>query len=188
MKSLQSFIQTNTAYAGGKNTATSAGGSSASAGQLCASDFNNLLQVIYTAGGNPEQCYVSPAVKRQVSGFTLTQQNRNIAAAEKKLIAGVDMYDSDFGLIQIVLDRWIPQATNTATANTAASDVTGAMFFLQRSINRLAWLRPMQHSLIGKRGDSVAGIIVGEVTLECLNELANGMMKSVNNVNTALSV
>lgn len=184
MKSFQSFIQTNTAYAGA--VAGTSAGSAASAGQLDAKDFNSILQTIYTAGGNPEQCYVSPVVKRQVSAFTLTQQNRNIAAAEKKLVAGVDMYDSDFGLIQIVLDRWIPQSTNTAAAPASAPDVTGVMFFLQRSINRLAWLRPMQHSLIGKRGDSVAGIVVGEVTLEVLNELANGMIKSINNKNTAL--
>jgi hypothetical protein len=39
----------------------------------------------------------------------------------------------------------------------------------------------MIHQLIGKRGDSVAGIVVGEVTLEVLNEKANGIMLSVNN-------
>jgi hypothetical protein len=184
MKSFQNFILTNTAYAGTFIGGTSAGGA-ASAGQLSPADFNSLLQTIYVAGGNPEQVYVSPAVKRQVSSFVVTQENRNIAAAEKKIVASIDMYDSDFGLIQIVLDRWVPQATNTSGAAASAPDVSGQMFFLQRSINRLAWLRPMQHSLIGKRGDSVAGIVVGEVTLECLNELANGRMLSVNNKNTA---
>jgi hypothetical protein len=55
------------------------------------------------------------------------------------------------------------------------------MFVLQRSINRLAWLRPMQHNLIGRRGDSVAGLVVGETTLEVLNEKANGRLLGVNN-------
>jgi hypothetical protein len=190
MKSLQTFITTNTGYAGtnGFPAAMTAStvGTSTTAGTLAPNDFNAMLQTIYTAGGNPEQCYVSPAVKRQISAFTLTQQNRNIAAAEKKLVAGVDMYDSDFGLIQIVLDRWVPQATNTAYS--AGTDVTGVLFFLQRSINRLAWLRPMQHSLIGKRGDSVAGIVVGEVTLEVLNQLANGMISSCSNKSPSLGV
>jgi hypothetical protein len=39
----------------------------------------------------------------------------------------------------------------------------------------------MQHNLIGRRGDSVAGVVVGEVTLEVLNEKANGMLLGVNN-------
>lgn len=184
MKSFQSFMVTNSIFAGALAGGTSAGGT-LGAGQLSSNDFNQILQNIYTNGGNPEQCYVSPVVKRQVSAFTVGGQNRNIAAAEKRLVAGVDMYDSDFGLIQIVLDRWIPQAANTTASSATAPDITGTMFFLQRSINRLAWLRPMQHSLIGKRGDSVAGIVVGEVTLEVLNELANGVIKSVNNKNTA---
>lgn len=174
MKSFQDMITTNTSEA-------DAGTSSASASVLSSSAFNGLLQTIYQNGGNPEQVYCSPAVKRQISNFTLTQQNRNIAAAEKKLVAAVDMYDSDFGLLQIVLDRWVPQATNTSSAAASALDVSGRMFFLQRAMNRLAWLRPMQHTLIGKRGDAVAGLVVGEVTLEVLNEKADGMMLRVNN-------
>jgi hypothetical protein len=39
----------------------------------------------------------------------------------------------------------------------------------------------MKHELVGKRGDSVAGIIVGEVTLEVLDEKAEGRLLSVNN-------
>jgi hypothetical protein len=173
MKTFQSFITTNTAYA--------SGGDGTSAGNLTSRDFNTMLQTIYVAGGNPEQVYVSPAVKRIISLFTISGETRNIAAVEKKLVNAVDIYDSDFGLIQIVVDRWVPEATNTATAVASALDPTGRMFFLQRSMNRLAWLRPMQHTLIGKRGDNVAGIVVGEVTLECLNEKANGLIKSVNN-------
>jgi hypothetical protein len=173
MKNLQTFIATNTAYAGA--------GSALSAGDLTQGDFNSMLQTIYEAGGNPEQVYASPSAKRQISAFTVTNERHNIAAVEKKLVAAVDMYDSDFGLIQVVLDRWVPQATNTATEGGAALHTIGQLFFLQRSINRLAWLRPMQHSLIGKKGDSIAGMVVGEVTLEVLNEKANGRIVSVNN-------
>lgn len=173
MKSFEDFITTNTAFA--------AGGNATSAGNLTQADFNGMLQEIYESGGNPEQCYASPAAKRLISAFTVTNERHNVAAAEKKLVAAVDMYDSDFGLIQVVLDRWVPQATNTATAVASALHVVGRLFFLQRSINRLAWLRPMQHSLIGKKGDTIAGMVVGEVTLEVLNQKANGSIKSVNN-------
>lgn len=175
MKTFESFITTNTAVP------TATAGDGTHAGQMNANDFNSILQTIYEAGGNPEQAYVSASVKRQVSAFTVTNQNRNIAAVDKKLVAALDMYDSDFGLIQIVLDRWVPQATNTGTATGTSVDISGRIFFLERAKNRLAWLRPMAHTLVGKRGDSVAGIVVGECTLEVLNEKANGVLKSVNN-------
>jgi uncharacterized protein DUF5309 len=174
MKGFQAFIATNTAYVSGGADATHDA-------VLGSQDFNDMLNTIYSAGGNPEQVYVSPKIKRQVSAFTLPQQNRNIASVDKRLVSGIDFYDSDFGLIQIVLDRWVPESTNTTTATASATATGGKMFFLQRSINRLAWLRPMQHNLIGRRGDSVAGVVVGEVTLEVLNEKANGMLLGVNN-------
>jgi hypothetical protein len=188
MKGLQAFIVTNTAYAGA-NVGTTVGLATAD-GLLAAGDFNDMLNTIFSAGGSPEQVYVSPKVKRQISAFsvgsTTTPHSRNIAAVDKKLVSAIDFYDSDFGLIQVVLDRWVPESTNTVTAVASASLTGGQMFFLSRAINRLAWLRPLSHQLIGKRGDSVAGYVVGEVTLEVLNEKANGRMLSVNNKNTLL--
>jgi len=191
MKNFNDFIVTNTAFAGGESGGT--GSDATHDGLLTALQFNNLLNTIYSAGGNPEQVYVSPKVKRQISNFSAsiqsnTPQNRNIAAVDKKLVSAVDFYDSDFGLIQIVLDRWVPESTNTTTASGTSTATGGKMFFLQRNVNRLAWLRPMQHFLVGKRGDSIAGMVVGEVTLEVLNEKANGIMKAVNNFNPALGV
>lgn len=195
MKGLQAFITTNTAYAGTNAGAPSAGGA-ANDGQLAVGDFNDMLNTIFTAGGNPEQVYVSPKVKRQVSAFSVlgagsgNPHARNIAAVEKKLVSAIDFYDSDFGLIQIVLDRWVPESLNTVTATasaTATASGQGQMFFLSRAINRLAWLRPMTHQLIGRRGDSVAGYVVGEVTMEVLNEKANGRILSVNNKVTGVT-
>ena len=189
MKGFQSFLTTNTAYAGTNAGAPSAGDATHD-GQLGVGDFNDMLNTIYSAGGNPEQVYVSPKVKRQVSAFSVlgaaagNPHARNIAAVEKKLVSAIDFYDSDFGLIQVVLDRWVPESLNTVTATasaTATASGAGQMFFLSRAINRLAWLRPMNHQLIGRRGDSVAGYIVGEVTLEVLNEKANGRILAVNN-------
>lgn len=184
MKGLQAFITTNTAYAGNNGGTV---GDATHDGVLTVGDFNDMLNSIYTQGGNPEQVYVSPKVKRQISAFAVpgaaagNVYAKNIAAVDKKLIGAIDFYDSDFGLIQIVLDRWIPESTNTVTATASATATGGQMFFLSRAINRLAWLRPVQHELVGKRGDSVAGLVVGEVTLEVLSEKANGRILSVNN-------
>lgn len=189
MRGFQSFIATNTAFAGANGGALA--GTATTDGTLTVHDFNDMLNAIYSQGGNPEQVYVSPRVKRQVSAFGVPGASsgnvyaKNIAAVDKKLIGAIDFYDSDFGLIQIVLDRWVPESTNAAgngyTATASSTNTGGQMFFLSRAINRLAWLRPVHHELIGKRGDSVAGYVVGEVTLEVLAEKANGRIRAVNN-------
>jgi hypothetical protein len=186
MKNFQNFVTTNVAYAG---TGATQGGAT-SPGQLVATDIADMLDRIYQQGGNPEQAYCGVKAKRQISSFTNgTGFNRNMAGDEKKLINAIDFYDSDFGLIQLVLDRWIPDsiatgtgtATSTATAAGTTVQYQGSIWFLTRAMNRLAWLRPLEHKLIGIQGDGVAGFIRGEFTMECLNEKANGWLKSVNN-------
>lgn len=203
MKTLHTFTTSNTAFAGQNPQGQPAGanggsptpqvGSASVAGQLTSGDFTDMLEKIYKAGGNPEQVYVSPKVKRQISAFTVigaaanTPYSRNIAAMDKKLVSSIDFYDTDFGIIQIVLDRWVPEATANTGITSGNTDVTGSAFFLQRAMNRLAWLRPMTHQFIGKRGDAVAGIVVGECTLEVLNEKANGIIKSINQKSSVTS-
>lgn len=180
MKGFQHFMST-TATGAGQNV-SNLGTATNNSGVLTQANLNDALERAYLNGGNPEQLYVSPAIKRQISAFSLTNQNRNIAAIEKKLVNAIDVYIADTGVIEIIMDRWVPQATNAGTATASATDTSGNMFFLERAKNRLAWLRPMQHTLVGKRGDSVAGTILGEVTLEVLNSLANFRIGRVNNV------
>lgn len=179
MKGFQNFITSNTARPASL-------GAAATAGQLVANDFNTILQTIYTAGGNPDQVFVSPAVKRQMSAFTYPAQNRNISATERTLVQGVDMFITDFGVFAIVLDRFVPQATNATTAASGAADVSGTMFILERAKNRFAWYDPVHHDYVGKLGDSINGIVVGEGCLEVLNEKANGLIKAINNKSSAL--
>jgi len=142
--------------------------------------FNAIMETIYTNGGNPEAVYVSPSTKRAISSFgtnaTGAYNTRNIAADDRKINAAIDVYNTDFGLLQVVTDRWVPQAADGDTG-----DYTGVAFFLERSKNRLAWLRPVQHVILGKSGDSVRGIVVGEVTLEVLNSCANGFIRGILN-------
>jgi hypothetical protein len=179
MLGFQGFIATTATGAG--QTVSSLGTATNNSAPLTQGNFNDALERCFLNGGNPEQVYVSSAIKRQISGFNLTGQNRNIGAIEKKLVNAIDIYVSDVGVVEVVLDRWVPQATNAGTATASATDTSGNMFFLERAKNRLAWLRPMQHTLVGKRGDSVAGTILGELTLEVLNEKAAFRINRVNN-------
>lgn len=180
VRTLTPFRGFITTTATGTGQTVSGIGSGTTASGLNSTNLNGGLERCYSNGGNPEQIWVSPAIKRQISQFTAPAQNRNIAAIDKQLVNAIDFYFSDFGMKQIIMDRWIPQATNTGTT-TNAPDLSGNVWFLERAKNRLAWLRPMAHSLVGKRGDSVAGMVLGEVTLEVLNERSNFVLTAVNN-------
>jgi len=177
MKTLEDFI-TTTKFTGASYTGLT--GDATHAGVFNANDVNSILNAIWDQGGKTDLIVMNGAYKRQFSALT-TSNTRNVLASDKKVVIGVDVYDSDFGLMPLQLNRWSPVATNTASATANATDITGRVWFLQRSMIALASLRPLAHRLMGTRGDSTAGQIRAELTLEVRNQKALGMFSGVNN-------
>lgn len=204
LKSLEGFYGsgygTNSAYARGTKLSNSSANAPSTIFPLRESDFNAALQVAYEAGGNPDHAFVSPSVKRYISqygvGWTTTdaaslvgqnEMTRNIMAAERRLVRAVNIYESDFGIINIVLDRWVPKSTSTlATASATGSALSGLMMgrvaFLEMARNRVAYLRPVRHVPLPPGGDSTRGMVLGEATLEVLAEKGGIFVVGVANV------
>ena len=144
-----SFIATN-------DETGAAGGSSAEA--LTEAMYNDSLQTIFDAGGNPDTTYANGFQKRKISAFTASQ-TRNIEASSKKLIASVDVYESDFGMQRIILDRYMQ---------------TDKLAQLQKDMWGVAMLRPVKHTPIAKVGSSRRGMVEAEWCVVSLNEAASG--------------
>jgi len=120
--------------------------------------YNDALEEVWNGGGNPDVTLVNGTLKRTISGFT-AGSTKNIDATAKKLIASVDVYESDFGLQRIVLERYI-------NSDDAA--------ILQKDLWGVAWLRKTKHVPLAKDGDRTRGMIRAELTLEARNEAGNG--------------
>lgn len=177
MKTLEDFI-TTTKYTGASYTGLV--GDATHAGVFNANDVNSILNDVWDLGGKTDLIVMDGAYKRQFSALT-TSNTRNVLAADKKVIVGVDVYDSDFGLMPIQLNRHSPTSANTASASANATDISGRIWFLERAKVRIAWFRPLAHRLMGTKGDSTAGQVRAELTLEVANEKALGMFSGVNN-------
>ena len=144
-----SFIATN------NHTGAAAG---ASAEVLTEDMYNDSLQTIFGTGGNPDTTYCNGFQKRKISGFT-GSQTRNIEASSKKLVASLDVYESDFGLQRIILDRHM-------STDTVAQ--------LQKDMWKIAMYRPVKHTPLAKTGSSMKGMVESEWTLEALSEKSGG--------------
>ena len=126
--------------------------------------YNDLLQTVYDQGGNPDTTYANGWQKRKISAFS-TPSTRNIDAEDKKLVASVDVYESDFGLQTIVLDRYMP---------------TDKVAVLEKDKWSVAVLRPFKSEEVAKIGDAYRGAVVGEFTLASLNEAASGQITELS--------
>lgn len=121
-------------------------------------------QTMHVNGADPDTLYLSPANKKTLIDVMVNGANvnvRNVAAAENVFIANIDVFESPFGRLAMVSDRFI----ETATATLASA----AWFLGERSKARLAFLRPLSHVPLAKTGDATKGMIRGELTLELLH-------------------
>lgn len=147
IKSIITFITTNVTAAGGSV-------------QLTETLYNDNLQLIFNAGGNPNITYVGGYNKRKISGFTASVR-RNIEASNKKLIASIEIYESDFGMQTLMISRFV-------TATT--------VLMLERDKWRIAMLRPVEATELAPLGSARKGMVEAEWTLEALHEGSSGII------------
>ena len=114
------------------------------------SQVKDVLQKQYTAGGEPDTLMLPPALKQTFSGFT-GNATRVDKSEDKKLVASVDVYVSDFGEISIMPNRFM-----------AVRDA----FSLQSDKLAIAYIRPFQTKELSTTGDSEKRMILVEWTLE----------------------
>lgn len=126
-------------------------------------DFNLALQNVFAAGAVADTCYVNGFNKRRISQFA-TSNVRYLDVDSSGLIRNrVSAYDSDFGTIEIILERYVPTTNG---------------LILKDSLFRKAWLRKPVTFPLAKRGDLDEFQIVGEMTLEHLNRRAGAVLSA----------
>jgi hypothetical protein len=167
MGSLLSYIKTNTSKNGTSVTGvdpTTVGVSTRTDGTtrtFTEAMLKDVVAKVFTSGGTPSTLFVSPALKQVVSGFSgLAAQRYQVpTSGQATILAGADLYQSDFGVLQIVPNRFMR---------------TRDALVLDPEYAALAFLRPFQTIELAKAGDSDKTQILAELTLEVKNEAAHG--------------
>ncbi|WP_337102338.1 SU10 major capsid protein [Paenibacillus sp. YIM B09110] len=154
MKGIRAFIQTNVTDAA--NAAVDG------------TKLNDSLQAIYEKGGFASggnfKIMVPAKQKRAISA--LDSNKITITQAENSRGQKVDMFVSDFGQFEIVLNN------NLDSKELIIADIN------RTAIRPLAG-REFFHKYMGEKGDSTTGIIVGEYTLEFRQEKAHARIKNL---------
>jgi len=123
--------------------------------------LKTVIASVFSAGGTPSALFVSPTQKQVVSGFTgLAAQRYQVpTSGQATILAGADLYQSDFGVLSIVPDRFMRSRD---------------ALILDPEYAALAFLRPFQTNELARVGDAEKTQILAEFTLEVRNEAAHG--------------
>jgi hypothetical protein len=124
---------------------------------------------VYAAGGNPSYLFTDPTRSQHIASFAYTAGRQRDLHNEKQLVNVIDLYVSNYGELDVVLDR----------------NQDDAMYLLDFNYLATPVLRPTRDWPIAKTGDSDTRQILRESTFAVLNTKAHG---AVDNVPAALTI
>jgi hypothetical protein len=151
--------QTTPGYSGGTVAAPT---DSTVVGTLTEAALKAVIQACYVAGGEPDILMVGPAMKSKISsGFSgIATRFREVASGKQaQIIAGADLYVSDFGEHKLVPNRFMRDRT---------------ILVLDMSHWAIGSLIPWTSWNLAKTGASTRKQLYGAYTLISLNEKASG--------------
>lgn len=127
----------------------------ASGTSLSSTEFSDMIQNSYevTDSAIVDLVLTTAKTKRDISKFTASN-TKNVEAGDKRIIDSISVYESDFGVHQIMKHRFMP---------------TNSIAGLKKANVGVAWLRRPNDVELAKTGDAKKGQIVGEGTLELMS-------------------
>jgi len=152
MGGIQAFVTTNVLANGGTPRA------------LTEDLLNDGIQQAWEAGGDPDVVVCSGNKKRKISSFTAGVQ-KTISADDKRLVAAIDIYESDFGVLRIMPHRMMQ---------------SDRIFILEKGRWKISYLRPFTQRSVAETKDAIEKVIIGELTLEARAEKANAIIKDLS--------
>ena len=166
---LTSWIQANTSVGtNGANGQTNPGGGAVDTPGTLRTDgtqrafteaqLKDVVKQCWDNGGDPSMIMLGSFNKQKLSGFT-GGSTKMTQADDKRLVAAIDIYESDFGSMTVVPNRF-----------SRSRDV----FVLQPDMWAVAYLRDFQMIDLAKTGDAEKKAMLAEYTLVAKNEAANG--------------
>ena len=176
MGSLLSWIKTNSSVNGTSVTGvdpTTIGVSTRTDGStrtFTEALLKDVIQQVFVSGGTPTLAVMRPALKQKVSGFTgnaAYRVNTDNSVGNVTVVAGADLYQSDFGVLQLVPNRFMRSSDRE-------------VLVLDPEYAALAYLRPFQTKDLAITGDSERSQIIAELTLEMRNEAAHGIVADLD--------
>nr|BAR31578.1 phage major head protein [uncultured Mediterranean phage uvMED]BAR31633.1 phage major head protein [uncultured Mediterranean phage uvMED] len=159
---IECWIKTNTSKGGGSAADPTTSGSNARTDgtqrAFTESQLKDVVKKCWDEGGDPNMVMLGSFNKQKLSGFT-GGSTRFDPAENKRLVAAVDIYESDFGALTVVPNRF----SRARSAYVIQPDMWG-----------VAFLRDFQLVDLAKSGDAEKKAMLCEYTLVSKNEKASG--------------
>lgn len=132
--------------------------------------LKNVISQCWDNGAEPSIVLCGSAVKQKISSTFTGSATKFKEVGDKKIVAAVDLYVSDFGELQIVPTRFLE------TRTVAGRDV----FVLDPNFARVAYLQTVQQKPLARTGHAERRLISTEYGLQIDSQKAHGVIADID--------
>jgi hypothetical protein len=132
--------------------------------------LKDVIASCWNNGAEPSIVLCGSAVKQKISSTFTGSATRYRDISDKKVVASIDVYVSDFGDLQIVPSRFLE------TRTVAGRDV----FVLDPSYARVAFLQNVKQKPLARTGHAERRLISAEYGLQVDTQKAHGIIADIN--------
>jgi len=128
--------------------------------------LKDVIKQQWSSGGQTKMLMVGPVNKQIVSAFAGIAASRNNVPGNKQasIVGAADVYVSDFGNVQVVPNRFMPE---------------DRAYLIDPEFVSIATLRPVFSEKLAKTGDSEKYHVLTEFGLQVDNEKAHGVARDL---------
>jgi hypothetical protein len=185
---LPAFLDTNTVFTAGGADPTLSGGTEGfpnapavpgtTSVVFSEADLNRVIEDCWNEGASPSIIMVNSGNKRRISQAFTGNSTRYKDTVDKRVVNSVDFYDSDFGELTVVPNRFQP--TNNPDTDNDSYNV----FVLDPEYAAVAYLDEVQQKPLAETGHSIRRLVWCEYGLQIDNRKAHGVIRDTTNLLT----
>lgn len=124
------------------------------------------IQGVWTQGGDPKVLMVGPFNKTVVSGFTgIATRFRDVpAGSQAEIIGAADVYVSDFGTVNVVPNRFMPESN---------------AYIVDPEYASVGYLRNFRTEVLAKTGDAEKRMLIVEYGLKVRQQKSHAAIRDL---------
>lgn len=155
--------------AGGANGSTSAAATDGTQRALTLAMITTAQQNAWTQGGSPTILMCGPKQRGNLTTLFGTAATKFYAVEDKKMVATIQAFEGDFGMVKVVINRFQRGAQTGADRE---------VFLLSPDLWEVAYLKGRKSlwSDLAKSGDNEKGMVLTEYTLASLQEAGSAVI------------
>lgn len=179
------FLRTNTIFSAGGADPTLSGGTEGYPNTAAVSgttpvpmtedDFNDVVTMAWTNGGDPTLVLVNSNNKRLITETFTGNADRYKDTMDKKIMNAIDFYESDFGTLTIVPTRFM-------LPNDGVGGNNYMVIGIDPEYAEILYLETLKEKPLAETGHNKKRLIWCEYTLKVDNEAAHFIIRDTNGV------